>query len=160
MKNSEQTKPQFQSVDEELLFYKKRTIRIGAVAGLAVILVGAGFFIMSRRPSVAVDSSRAFGSLPAGERPSGLPQGRGQGGPQGGGPQGGPPGGGQMSIANFVNSDGSIKEDELKNLISNIPSEFQSQLVSRFTEDVQGAESDGTITKDQGDQILSIISNS
>jgi hypothetical protein len=155
MESQQETKKPLPSVGGAQPFYKKISVQIGVITVVAVVAAG-GFVISKRSSSGAPDSVVTRGSFRNGERPDEALQGMGQGRPQGGG-QGRPQGGGPMNITSFVDSDGSIKENELRELISNVPADFKSRMVSMFTQNVEFAEADGSITEEQANRILSII---
>lgn len=115
---------------------KKSSLLMIAVAVLAITTVGSAAWGFSK--------SSTSTQAPDGVATRGF---NGQGGMGMGGP------GMQMDITQFFNSDGSVNEDQVKTMVSRLPSGASSQFLSRFEEQIDQAVTDGKITQTQADAL-------
>ncbi len=115
---------------------KTRNLAILTIV-LAVLLVGVSGYSYAALKKAATQRPRfaQAGFNPAQGNPSGP-----------GGLRG-------LSMKNFINSDGSVNTDKVKQLINNAPPQFKDRLLGRVGSQITAAQQSGEITQSQADAL-------
>lgn len=125
-------------VFEELYLEQKRksSILLVIIVVLAITTVGSLYWGLDK-------AKTNKGAQP----PAGFENRGGQGFPNGGRM-------GQMDFTNFFNEDGSVKTEEVQNMVDRLPSGAGSQSLSRFKDNINQGAKDGKITEAQAEALI------
>ena len=125
-----------QSIEDLYLKERKKSkILLVVSIVLAIALAGTGYYALQKKAGVPFGGGSGGGMMF-----------RNSGGQQGG-----------MNLSRFFNSDKSLNQSAVDTFLSQVPDNFKSQLVDRFSQRISNAASNGQITQAQADALTNYL---